>query len=130
MSQGIADAAPSPAEAKTVAGCVREMRRAPRPAGAVEGQHARLCRCFVEGPPLWSARARNAERAQRQALKFGGMAVYSILRDWVKGQVTAIEIGMLTFEAGFLSHILLANGETVIGHMQHQKLLPQEKANG
>ncbi len=65
-----------------------------------------------------------------KALRIGGVAVYSILRDWVKGQVTAIEIGMLTFEAAFLSHILLPSGETVIEHVQHQKLLPQEKANG
>ncbi len=67
---------------------------------------------------------------QAKALKIGGIAVYSILRDWVKGQVTAIEIGMLTFEAAFLSHILLPSGQTVIEHMQTQQLLPQEKNNG
>lgn len=63
-----------------------------------------------------------------KALKTGGIAVYSILRDWVKGQVTAIEIGMLTFEAAFLSHILLPSGATVIEHVQQQKLLLQERA--
>ena len=61
---------------------------------------------------------------EAKALKIGGIAVYSILRDWVKGQVTAIEIGMLTFEAAFLSHILLPNGQTVIEHKHQQKLLP------
>lgn len=73
-----------------------------------------------------------ATRADHDAkgLKIGGVAVYSILRDWVKGQVTAIKIGMLTFEAAFLSLILLPNGETVIEHMQHQKLLPKQQANG
>jgi len=65
-----------------------------------------------------------------KALRIGGVAVYSILRDWVKGQVTAIELGMLTFEAAFLSHILLANGQTVIDHVQQQKLLPQEVDRG
>lgn len=61
---------------------------------------------------------------EARALRIGGIAVYSILRDWVKGQVTAIEIGMLTFEAAFLSHILLTSGATVIEHVQAQKLLP------
>lgn len=65
-----------------------------------------------------------------KALRIGGVAVYSILRDWVKGQVTAIEIGMLTFEAAFLSHILLPNGQTVIDHVKQQKLLPQEVDHG
>jgi hypothetical protein len=65
-----------------------------------------------------------------KALRIGGVAVYSILRDWVKGQVTAIEIGMLTFEAAFLSHILLANGQTIIEHVREQKLLPQEVDHG
>ncbi|MBD8634762.1 hypothetical protein [Stenotrophomonas sp. CFBP 13725] len=74
-------------------------------------------------------RATKAEH-ESKAMKIGGIAVYSILRDWVKGQVTAIEIGMLTFEAAFLSHILLPSGQTVIEHVQHQKLLPQEQANG
>lgn len=64
-----------------------------------------------------------------KALRIGGVAVYSILRDWVKGQVTAIEIGMLTFEAAFLSHILLPSGKTVIEHVQQQKLIPQEQGN-
>ncbi len=60
---------------------------------------------------------------EARALKIGGVAVYSILRDWVKGQVTAIEIGMLSFEAAFLSHILLPSGMTVIEHVHSQKLL-------
>ena len=60
---------------------------------------------------------------EARALQVGGIAVYSILRDWVKGQVTAIEIGMLTFEAAFLSHILLPSGMSVIEHVQQQKLL-------
>lgn len=60
---------------------------------------------------------------EAKALQIGGVAVYSILRDWVKGQVTAVEIGMMTFEAAFLSHILLPSGLSVIEHVQQQKLL-------
>lgn len=65
-----------------------------------------------------------------KALRIGGVAVYSILRDWVKGQVTAIEIGMLTFEAAFLPHILLPSGQTVIEHVHQQNLLPQDADRG
>lgn len=63
---------------------------------------------------------------QAKAMKIGGVAVYSILRDWVKGQVTAIEIGMLSFEAAFLAHLVLPSGLSVIEHIHQQKLLPQE----
>lgn len=61
---------------------------------------------------------------EAKALSIGGVAVYSILRDWVKGQVTAIEIGMMSFEAAFLSHILLPSGMRVIEHVEQAKLLP------
>lgn len=67
---------------------------------------------------------------EAKALKIGGIAVYSILRDWVKGQVAAIEIGMLTFEAAFLWHILLPSGQTMIEHVQQLKLPPQEVDRG
>lgn len=73
-------------------------------------------------------RATRAEH-EAKAMKISGVAVYSVLRDWVKAQVTAIEIGMLTFEAAFLSHILLPSGQTVIEYAQQQKLLPQELQN-
>lgn len=64
---------------------------------------------------------------EAKALAIGSVAVYSILRDWVKGQITAVEIGMMSFEAAFLSHMLLPNGMSVIEHVQRQKLLAQDK---
>ncbi len=74
----------------------------------------------------WNSSRSRSTRAEHEAkaLQIGGIAVYSILRDWVKGQVTAIEIGMMSFEAAFLSHILLPSGMSVIEHVQHQKMLP------
>jgi len=59
-----------------------------------------------------------------KALEIGEIAVYSVLRDWVKGQVTAIEIGVLSFEAAFLSHMMLPNGKRVIEELQEKRLLP------
>lgn len=72
----------------------------------------------------WSSRMKmTAREHERRALKQANISVYSILRDWIKGQVTAIEVGMLSFEGAFLGQILLANGETVLDRIQEMKLL-------
>ncbi len=57
-------------------------------------------------------------------MNVAGVAAYSILRDWIKGQITAIETGVLSFEGAFLGQILLANGRTVIEHAEASQLLP------
>lgn len=61
---------------------------------------------------------------ERKAKDIASVAVYSILRDWIKGQITAIETGILTFEGAFLGQILLPSGRTVLEHAAEQKLLP------
>lgn len=61
---------------------------------------------------------------ERKALNIASVAVYSILRDWIKGQITAIETGILTFEGAFLGQILLPSGQTVLEHATTAKLLP------
>ena len=65
---------------------------------------------------------------EAKALKQGNIAVYSILRDWIKGQVTAVEIGMLTFEGAFLGQILLPDGKTVLDHVESKNLLAAPEA--
>jgi hypothetical protein len=62
--------------------------------------------------------------AEKKAMEIASTAVYSILRDWIKGQVTAIETGILTFEGAFLGQILLPSGKTVLEHAAQSKLLP------
>jgi hypothetical protein len=63
--------------------------------------------------------------AERKAMNIASVAVYSILRDWIKGQITAVETGILTFEGAFLGQILLPNtGKTVLEHVEQTKLLP------
>lgn len=62
---------------------------------------------------------------ERKALDIASVAVYSILRDWIKGQITAIETGILTFEGAFLGQILLPNGATVLQHVFATNTLPQ-----
>ena len=67
---------------------------------------------------------------ERKALGIASVAVYSILRDWIKGQVTAIETGILTFEGAFLAQMVLPNGLTVLEHAHRQALLPGPQIDG
>ena len=59
---------------------------------------------------------------ERRALEKGKIVVYSMLRDWIKGQVTAIETGMLSFEAAFLPYII-PSGESVLERIEHDNVL-------
>ncbi|WP_192933890.1 hypothetical protein [Sinorhizobium meliloti] len=72
---------------------------------------------------------RPATWTQKEALAQGQIAVWSILRDWIKGQLTAVETGILSFDAAFLGQILLPTGETVHDRIASQGLLaaPDEK---
>jgi hypothetical protein len=72
----------------------------------------------------YSSRIRVSEAAHRQrAHKQGEIAVWSILRDWIKGQVTAIQVGMLSVDGAFLGQILLPTGETVLDRVQRSGML-------
>jgi hypothetical protein len=73
----------------------------------------------------WNARMkRRPKEHEAQALQQGLIAVNSILRDWVKGQVTAIECGILTFEVVFLPHMLAEDGRPLLEKLREHKLLP------
>jgi len=62
---------------------------------------------------------------EAKALKQAEVSVCSILRDWIKGQVMAIETGVLTFEGAFLGQILLpSSGATVLEAVMQGGLLP------
>lgn len=71
----------------------------------------------------WTHRRRSTRHDwEAAALQQGMVAVNSILRDWVKGQITAIETGILTFEHVFMPYMLAADGRPLIEHAR--KLLP------
>lgn len=74
--------------------------------------------------PHTSRMRRSRIEHERFALEKGQIAVWSILRDWIKGQLTAVETGILSFEGAFLGQILLANGDTVLDRITSQGLLP------
>lgn len=48
---------------------------------------------------------------------------HSVLLDWIKGQVTAIESGLLAFDHVFLPYMLTDNGQTVAERIGKDALL-------
>lgn len=79
----------------------------------------------------WSRRrARTKVEHERRALEIARVATYSVLRDWIKGQVTAIETGILSFEGAFLGQIMLPSGHTFAQYAQEAKLLPAPAEGG
>jgi hypothetical protein len=72
----------------------------------------------------WTYRMRISSRDhEHRGLKLGQTAVYSIARDWIKGQITAVETGMLSFEGAFLGQIMLPSGETVLERIERDDML-------
>jgi hypothetical protein len=83
----------------------------------VEASTAGYAAAWLQRHP-WSGRARKTREAhEREAQRVASLAVYSILRDWVKGQVAAVETGILSFDAAFLGQIMLASGVTALEHV-------------
>jgi hypothetical protein len=72
----------------------------------------------------WTVRHRKSRVEHEQAaLRQGHIAVNSILRDWIKGQVTAVETGILSFEAVFLPFMLTSDGRPVSERVEEMGLL-------
>lgn len=62
----------------------------------------------------YNYRHKHTEMQHRErALTQGQVAVNSILRDWIKGQIMAIETGILSFEAVFFPYMLTNSGQPV-----------------
>ncbi|WP_293371578.1 hypothetical protein [Nevskia sp.] len=87
---------------------------------SISGYAAAWLRHHPHGPRIKNTLIQH----QRKAKEIASIAVYSILRDWIKGQFTAIETGVLSFEGAFLGQIMLPHGGTVLDEMITRKLLP------
>lgn len=75
--------------------------------------------------PLGPRTKATLEQHEAKALRQAEISVCSILRDWIKGQVMAVETGVLSFEGAFLGQILLpATGTTVLEHVINAGTLP------
>lgn len=67
---------------------------------------------------------------ERLAMTQAQISVCSILRDWIKGQVTAVEVGLLSFDGAFLGQIMLPTGRTVLQTALDRQILPQLVVEG
>lgn len=79
---------------------------------------------FLKAEPWNSRRHVSEDEYKARALRQGMIAVNSILRDWVKGQVTAVECGMLSFGAVFMPYMLTSDGRTLYERADEINLLP------
>lgn len=72
----------------------------------------------------WTDRRKSTQTEwQSRAIAQGKIAVPSMIRDWVKAQVTMVEIGAFEFDEAFLPHIQLSDGRRVIDHAKEKGLL-------
>lgn len=79
---------------------------------------------FLKENPWTHRRRGQRQDYERAALRQGQIAVNSILRDWIKGQVTAVECGILQFEAVFMPYMLTDDGRPLIERLVETNLLP------
>ncbi len=94
---------------------------------SVKASMAGYASAWLREHPYSSRMAKTKLQHEKQAMEVASIAVFSILRDWIKGQVMAVETGILSFEGAFLGQILLPSGKTVLEHAQAQKLLAGPK---
>ena len=79
---------------------------------------------WLKEKPWTSYGRRTRHEYEQDALRQGHIAVNSILRDWVKAQVTIIESGIVSFEAVFMPFMLTNDGRTVLDGIKDSNLLP------
>jgi hypothetical protein len=79
---------------------------------------------YVKAKPYTSRMRGTKNDYEQRALRQGQIAVNSILRDWVKGQVVAVECGIMSFEAVFVPHMLTSDGRPVLERLIEAKMLP------
>jgi hypothetical protein len=97
---------------------------------SVRASVAGYAAAYMKEHPYTSRTRGTQAQHQRRALDQAQISTCSILRDWIKGQITAIEVGLLSFEGAFLGQILLGNGKTVLDTVESQKLLPPATEEG
>lgn len=79
---------------------------------------------WLKNNPYSHRMRKTSKEHEADARKRGEMAVPSILRDWIKGQVTAVEIGLMPFEHAFLPHMLTHDGRSMVEAIVAAHLLP------
>ena len=77
-----------------------------------------------KGIPSYSSRR---QKVEQEAMEQARISVCSVLRDWTKAQITAVEAGVMSFEAAFMPHMLLPSGERVIDKVKPLLPAPDNK---
>jgi hypothetical protein len=87
----------------------------------IEASTAGYAAAWLKTHPFSGRRGgRSKAEHEREAERIASFAVYSILRDWLKGQVMAIETGIISFEGAFLGQVMLPSGRTLLQHVREQ----------
>ena len=73
--------------------------------------------------PYNARRKQNKMNYEALLLKQAQISVCSVLRDWIKGQVLAVECGLLDFDTAFLPYLQLKDGHTVIDQIKQLELI-------
>lgn len=94
---------------------------------SVDASFSGYAAAWLKENPYSKRMKRNRIDHEQHAKNIGKIAIYSILRDWIKGQITAIECGIVSFEGAFLGQILLPTGRTVLQTVQDKNILSLPK---
>lgn len=82
---------------------------------------------YLKENPYTTQRKGTKAAYEAKALTQGMIAVNSILRDWVKGQITAVECGILEFGAVFMPYMLADDGRPLIEHAREKFPMLEDK---
>lgn len=85
---------------------------------------------YLKEHPWSSRRSGTRHDYEQKALQQGLRAVNSILRDWIKGQITAVECGILSFEGVFMPYMLTNDGRPLIERLNVKDMLPAPDEHG
>ena len=93
-----------------------------------EASAAGWANAYMRNKPYTSRTRGTKADYERRVLNQGLIAVDSILRDWVKGQMTAVECGIMSFADVIMPYVLLPDGRRLIDHAQEKLLPPPQKS--
>ena len=77
---------------------------------------------YLEAHPWHARRTVSQEEYEQRWLTQGEIAVISILRDWIKGQLTAVEAGLMQFDHVFLPYMICEDNLTLAEQMDRLPL--------
>lgn len=91
---------------------------------SVEASWKGYAAAWLKAHPWTRNTNRTRQEHDARALAQARISVGCVLRDWIKGQITAIECGVMSFDAAFMPHMLLPSGERVIDRVTANLLPP------